>query len=210
MLPGMIVGPGMASAARFSVENLGSGANNSNLSVYTFAAFPLGAPSAARKIVIGIGAGDTSQVVTAVSIGGVSATMIPNTKGSNQTAKTSMWVADVPSGTAGDVVVTWSGTAANCGVYGWAVYASTTMLGDGGGTNSQTVACPENSILLCISGHQNDTTMVWSGGPVKLWQDTAISSASATAARQDIASATSITATVTSSGAAVIAAVVFS
>lgn len=88
---------------------------------YTFSGLSFGATDAARRIVVGVSGtigGSTSRSVSSVTIGGVSATKLSqaiSTDGGN-TTEGSLWLATVPSGTTGDVVVTWNNSVGRCGV----------------------------------------------------------------------------------------------
>jgi len=76
----------------------------------------------------------TTTTVSSVTVGGVSASAVVtsnNTTGGNQTMA-ALYVADVPTGTTGDVVITFSATVLRCGANVWR------MVGAASGTASAT------------------------------------------------------------------------
>ncbi len=103
----------------FSCSFQTSATSGSDASSYTFSSLSFGAAAAARYIVVGIAARATgSQTISSVTIGGVPATQVAIQQGSesgNQTTA-AMYIAAVPTGTTGAVVVTFSGAMIRCGV----------------------------------------------------------------------------------------------
>lgn len=94
------------------------GTSNDSSSSPSFTSFPFGTASADRYIVVGFwtrGAG-----ITAVSIGGVSATQI---KVQANTGESSIWIANVPTGTSGTVALTGGATQTFIG--GWELHKLT-------------------------------------------------------------------------------------
>jgi hypothetical protein len=97
-------------------------ADSSNTDVYTFSAMSLGAAAANRKIIVAAyGSGGTDRTVSNVTIGGVSDTEIATTISSSGAIRTYLGIADVPTGTTGDVVVTFSGSYSRAGAAVWRV-----------------------------------------------------------------------------------------
>ncbi len=91
---------------------------STNATIYTFSAENLGTAAADRYIIIGIGSrGLGSLTLSTVTIGGVSATLVSNNPVVNtNTTITSLCLANVPTGTTGDVVITFSGQMLRCGI----------------------------------------------------------------------------------------------
>ena len=81
---------------------------------FTFADQALGDAAADRKLVVITGAGSSAASVSAMTIAGVSAAEVVciGTAESNS----EMWQADVPTGTSGDVVITYSISIHNTGI----------------------------------------------------------------------------------------------
>lgn len=113
--------------------------------------------------------------VTGVTIGGVSA--VGNDNGEFLAAGpcigTGIFAAAVPSGTSGDVVVTWSGQAANAsglillsvsGISTTAFAQASQVFGGGGGTSAaNTLDIPSNGLQIWNSGHSNTNAATFSG-----------------------------------------------
>lgn len=81
-----------------------------------------GDPAANRSIIVGIGGqadNNITRSVASVTIGGVTASEIVDSGGFNVENRVYIFAADVPSGTSGDVVVTWSGAMFNSGIGVW-------------------------------------------------------------------------------------------
>lgn len=114
MLPGIIPVP-LASVAT-KISFLQGSMDISDLTTYTFASQNLGAADPNRWIVVCVGgAHNAARSISSVTVGGVSATKIVQAEGSTVFRHTSIWVAYVPTGTSGDIVVTWSGAIGRCG-----------------------------------------------------------------------------------------------
>ena len=99
--------------------------STADLTTYTFSSAALGTAAADRIIVVSVttkASGGAARTVSSLTIGGVSGTEIAalTTGGVN----IAMWYAAVPTGTTGDIVVTWSGACQECGCGVWAVYGA--------------------------------------------------------------------------------------
>lgn len=125
-------------------------ASTSDLTTYTFSAHALGTAAANRKTVVCVMARAGAAIsVSSLTVDGVSATRAIRSAASG-TSQAEIWVADTPSNTTGDIVVTWSGGAARCAI---AVYA---MYGAGSSTPTATavdVAVPmSQSLTIPVGG----------------------------------------------------------
>jgi hypothetical protein len=108
-----------------------SASSSTDASSYTFSAESLGTADSDRYILVGIAARAASaRTISSVTIGGVSATILIDHSSSLSLA--GFAIAAVPSGTTGDVVVTFSGTMVRCAI---AVYR---LLGLGSTTPTDT------------------------------------------------------------------------
>lgn len=109
-----------------SVSFLQQAENTTAQTTYTFSSQSLGAADAGRYIVVCIAAragGETDGAVSALTIGGVSATItaqIPNNGGAN-TNLSAIAIAAVPTGTTGDIVVTLNFNHLRCSVAAYRV-----------------------------------------------------------------------------------------
>lgn len=122
MLPGMIQarGASVVAAGAFDLSFVTNAVQTTALTTYTFSSQSLGVADASRYIIVAAG-GLTigGQTIDSITVGGVSATVV-NTVLGTQNARASMWIAAVPTGTTGDVVVTFSsGGSDNCGIAIW-------------------------------------------------------------------------------------------
>jgi hypothetical protein len=102
-----------------TVEYVNSYVDTGNLSAYSFAASSLGAEGGARKIIVAVcgDGGAAGRTFTAVTVAGIAATQVVQ---NSVTARvSSLWIADVPTGTTGTIDVTCSAGFNNCriGVY---------------------------------------------------------------------------------------------
>lgn len=164
-----------AGATTLEIARVAGGQTSSSISTFTYSAQALGAEDATRQIIVAVGGqkgvGGTG-IPTSVTVAGVSATQVSGVSadGTNFTMGTSLWVATVPTGTTGDIVVTYPATmsrmsfAAYRMVNGNATPAST-------GNNSDTVSgttltasptIPASSIFI-VAGTTGNTggTISW-------------------------------------------------
>lgn len=117
------------------VTVLDSKTNTSDQSSYSFSAVNFGTAGATRKIVVVIGAncpaGNTNLSVTSVTIGGVAAAEAAVSKGLSVSGLSSHivthWIASVPTGTSGTIVVNFNGTCFRCGIVVYALTDSASM-----------------------------------------------------------------------------------
>lgn len=120
-----------------------------NSTTYTFTAASFDAPSATREIFVTIAAyqGGISRAISSVSIGGVAATL-EATFVNGATQLLGLARASVPSGTTGDVVVTFSGGVANCNI---AVYRVANRVNFGAGATGSG-STPDSGTSVAVPG----------------------------------------------------------
>lgn len=139
---GLIAGRGAldatpAGGASVAITQADHGEDTTNTNIYTFTSRALGAAQADRRIIVGASmrVAGTTTTLNSITVAGISATQVvsaPNTTGGNLTL-TELWIADVPTGTTGNVVVTYSSAAVlRCGINVWR------MVGAASGTASAT------------------------------------------------------------------------
>lgn len=99
-------------------------ASTSGLTTYTFSGAAIGTASSDRRIVVAIGSrANAARSVSSVTVGGISATELVTANDSGSGADiASLWIAEVPTGTTGDIVVTFSAAMLRCAVAQYAVY----------------------------------------------------------------------------------------
>jgi len=148
----------------------------------TSASVPFGAANADRIIAIGVGglAGDGVGVVNSITIGGVAATLINQQNDPVEGVVSSLWWANVPTGTSGNIVVTWSTSAAvNGHIHGLDAYRITgsdtaspiydqdSIIEIGGdGVVSVSVDVPRFGVMIAATfgrAYLDDMTTVWTG-----------------------------------------------
>lgn len=143
-------------------------------STYTFSSIDLGVPSSGRLIIVAIGAncGGTSQTITGVTIGGISATIDIQrvNSGNSQNGNATIASAIVPTGTSGDIVVTLTGAIMDCAIsaYRAARLNSTSVYdtapdSDIDSQYNMTVDVPSNGIVVATSCKITGGDSTWTG-----------------------------------------------
>ena len=126
---GMASGP--SSGAASSLTFLEGRADPANASTYTFTSVSLGDEAATRKVAVAVAwrSAGTTNNITAVTVAGASATEVVsgrNTGGSNISA-VAIWIADVPTGATGSVVVSLSAEAVRLGIAAYSLVGVETL-----------------------------------------------------------------------------------
>ncbi len=131
-----------------TVSFASSAVSAANQTTYTFSGLALGAAAANRKIVVAATA--NTETVSTITVAGISATL--------QVAEepnfvSEIWLAAVPTGTTGDVVVTWTGAVFRCGVGVWATYDMSSTLNDSavstsGNPTTASINCPAGGVVI--------------------------------------------------------------
>jgi len=155
-----------------SIAYLYHGASNTAATTKTFSAVPFGAGDASRCILVGVCfATGTGTLLNAVTIGGVAATKVITTY-SNGVWRSEYWLASVPTGASGNIVLTNSnGTSDQCFIGARRVtdLLSTTPVHVLTGTSTQNQSVnlnvPAGGIAVGIRATQNSTirTHTWTG-----------------------------------------------
>lgn len=119
-LVGFGVGGGQTSITFLQANEL-----TTDLTTYTFSSQNLGTAAANRYIIIGAtGVHNAARTLNSVTVGGVSATQIQNIALSNPRIA-AIFVAAVPTGTTGDIVLTFSSGMSRVAYGAWALYTDT-------------------------------------------------------------------------------------
>lgn len=149
---------------------LQSATDTANATTYTFSSQNLGTADADRYIAVGIVARGTSPVtVSSATIGGVSATIsvqtTNTTPGYNIAA---IIIAAVPSGTTGDIVVTFSAGVLRCGIAAYRLVGIDSITPADTGTsvaNAPTTSLDiaANGVGIGMAMTQASTTTTWTG-----------------------------------------------
>lgn len=180
-----------------SVTFLQKAGTGTNATAYTFSSQSLGTADADRYIIVGIVSRDTGQSTTldSVTIGGVSATIVVNHRnldGGGNTSFAAIAVANVPTGTTGDVVVTFSQETLRCGIGMWRTVGIDTTPTDTGGSSADdpttSLDVSAGGIAVGIAMASNGTSTTTWAGLTEDWDDsTDVESTTYTGASDDFA-----------------------
>lgn len=144
----------------------------------TYSAAPFGTDSTNRKIVVGILSGvDPAVTVTGVTIGGIAASLVPGTQvyapASNAiNASAQFWEAAVPTGTSGNIVVTYSASPVRVAMFVWSVTGTRQLVAyqAATATGGTTAAMATNlntrrkrSVVLSIAYAAGSVTITYAG-----------------------------------------------
>tara|TARA_R110000850_G_scaffold153664_2_gene277080 strand:+ start:16944 stop:20639 length:3696 start_codon:yes stop_codon:yes gene_type:complete len=158
-----------ASGTAASVTFTGTDSSTSDASSYTFSSQPFSTADSTRQIVVATeGPHNGGSSVSSMTIGGVSASLIKRA-GSVTNYPVELWAADVPTGTSGDIVVTWSVTASRCTIGIWAIYNAggpVDTIAANGSAPSGTIQVPEDGIVIGtaadgFTGGAGTSTWTW-------------------------------------------------
>ncbi len=141
-----------------------------NATAFTFSDHSLGVAGSNRKIVIavfGVGTTASSRLVSTLTIGGVSATLAIAVQNSSEDHYAcEIWYATVPTGTTGDVVVTWNAAMGNCGIGAFRVTGANIAVHATASDNDSdpltaSIDVPANGILIGGGGEDASATFAW-------------------------------------------------
>ena len=113
-------GGGGSPPAVVDITATDSSVDPTDATTFTFSSQSFGAAAADRKIIIGMGHRGSAATVTSITVGGVAATSVVESPSSGAEAdRACIFIADVPTGTTGNVVVVLLATATRCGIGVW-------------------------------------------------------------------------------------------
>lgn len=153
-----------------AVSFLHTTVSTADTNAYTFSAEDLGAAASDRNIIVTIMSRSTTGGITisSVTIGGVSATITGQTNaGAGPSNVGGIVIAEVPTGTSGDIVVTFSASMLRCGI---GVYRATGLTSinasDSDSTNalaapSVSLDVPANGFVIGGAATATSTTTTW-------------------------------------------------
>lgn len=114
------------SSGTTTITFLSSGINTSDQTNYTFSSIGLGSSNSSRYIIVAAhGIHNVARTLNSVSVAGISATQIQNLSFASGTRAVGIFVAPVPSGTSGDIVLNFSGAMGRAGYGAWYLISST-------------------------------------------------------------------------------------
>lgn len=151
-----------------SISQTDIGANASNLTTYTFSSRSLGGAAADRYIAVAITTRSANaRTIDSVTVGGVSAAevvQVRNGSGGNSSIA-AIFIAAVPTGTTGDVVVTHNLGVDYCGITVYRIIGST---GASPSSNSSisnnpsaSINVPAGGVACAVAYTQANTSATW-------------------------------------------------
>lgn len=105
-----------------SIALVDQAADSADATSYTFSARSFGAAASNRAIVVGVSTRNSDSIqrrISSATIGGVSATIFRQDGGTDD--DTAIIGAAIPTGTSGDIAITWDGITSRCGINVWRV-----------------------------------------------------------------------------------------
>jgi hypothetical protein len=144
---------------------LQSATSSSDLSTYTFSAQNLGTAASDRYIIVGVTHRGTGVISTVTVDGIAAAELVVIANGSTQVG---LYLASVPTGTSGDVVVTLSTTTNRCGVHMWRAVG----LGEASAFDTLAIAAnilqgavevPAGGFTVAVALNSQSDTFTWTG-----------------------------------------------
>lgn len=157
-------GTGLAVTASYEA----SAVSGTDLTTYTFSSQALGTAAGNRKIVIAVSGGTSARTVSTLTVAGVSASLLVASLGAEMAAE--LWIAEVPTGTTGDVVVTFSAANDRAGIGVFALYGAGLTVWDSFTSTANpptgTIDCPIGGVIIGTVSTQSESganTFSWSG-----------------------------------------------
>lgn len=132
-----------------AIDYVATVSSTTNLTTYTFSSASLGAEATDRVIIVAFGGtAGSSKTISSVTIGGVAATLAVNANIS-WAITSGIYYAAVPSGTTGDIVITFSGSMNQCvcNVFRMTGQSSNTPAATGSDTTGTTTSDPNCNVV---------------------------------------------------------------
>jgi hypothetical protein len=169
----MIITPsvGWNAVKPVDIVNTANSYSLSNTSSYTYSGVSLGTADVKRYIVVAAyqSGSTTTRTISSVSVAGIGATQVvqsPSTTGASSiSGSCGIWIAAVPSGTSGDVVLNLTTGASNSGISVYALY----NLKSSSPSYSGTVSGNSLSGSMLAKGGGIGVTFSWVGSPSHTW-----------------------------------------
>lgn len=200
---GLLMRAAAAGSGELTAAYLQNTFDGANSTTYTFTAENLGPASSDRYIVVAIGGRSVAvQTIASVSIGGVTATEIVQSDAWQNSASnaTGLYYALVPSGTSGDVVVTWTGAMVRCGIGLWSITGGSLAVSDsaagtpGGVSADVDIVNPDGGFVICSAMTGVSGTYAWTNADERF--DQAVETGTHSGADTDAEGALNVIATV--------------
>ena len=130
------------------LEYLSVQLDNVDRTTYTFSGVSIGTASSDRRIIVTVGNTNTT-LISSATVGGVSATIIVQRVSGGGNAFAGVLIANVPTGTTADIVITFAAGVSNCKA---GVYSSTGLLSDTATDTGFSDSNPGSDTLTVIPG----------------------------------------------------------
>jgi hypothetical protein len=149
-----------------------TGSDSVNRTTYNFTTLSIGTAATNRYVLAVVCANAAAALtISSVTIAGVAATPIYDVNyGGGGTFRVAAYIALVPTGTTGDVDVTWSGSASNCQVGVWALYNLNSIVALDTASDITTNSSPtlnvdtwEGGVAIGVTMGNVSATTVWTG-----------------------------------------------
>ena len=196
-----------------SVSNTASAQDAVDATNFTFSTQALGAAHTQRKIAVAIASNSSSsgRTISSVTVGGVSATSIISADGgSTSTNIAAIYLASVPTGTTGDVVVSHSAGMGNCSISLYRLIGASSTAHDTGSdialtgnALSDTMNVVSQGVLIaCVDwlGNGAARTTTWTGPTEDVDETIEGNFTYSSASKLYVTTQTGITITATASG----------
>ena len=135
-----------------------SASSSADASSYTYSTISLGAAASNRKIVVTVAAygSGNGRTISSLTVGGVEATQVVAATISTNSPTAAIWIASVPTGITGDIVVTWTAGMIGCdiavfrliGASSTAKATGTDIVNDG--ANTVTLFVPGGGVVIAV------------------------------------------------------------
>lgn len=149
---------------------LGSNSSITTATTYTVTAAALGTAATDRRIIVAIAGANSTRTISSVTVGGVSATINIQSTASADNNVVAIATALVPTGTTGDIVVTYSGSQAAHQVGWWsatgltsnvAIATGSNALADAGQSGTITLTSVAGGFFIGVAGSSGTGTTTW-------------------------------------------------
>jgi len=139
-------------ATAFDLAFVTSAVTTSGGTSFTFSSQSLGAADATRYIIVSAGGQVAADnTISSITVQGISGSQVV-TSGDGGETRASIWIIAVPTGTTGDVVVTFSGTANNCGIAVYRMVGATSAIPTATASDNSITSNAESASLTIPTG----------------------------------------------------------
>jgi hypothetical protein len=158
-------------ATPFSLTETDDDFSATNASSYSFTSQAIGTADSTRYVVVGIGQrGAAAETITAVTIGGVSASSVVDSGAAGDNDVAAIWIAAVPTGTTATIGISLSGTVNNCEIVVWRlVGANPTATSTGSDASHASNALSDTLVIPSGGGGVGIVRAAGNGGTPRTW-----------------------------------------